>query len=123
MNAEAKRYVPVGLAVEAKLLRMLEDILDPSRNIDQAFRATAVLLEGDVVRIGLLVSDEGEVLVLADAAGKLINYPKSEVIEWRTENLSPMPSNIAEDLPEQDFHDLLAFLLAQRQSDKTSNTP
>ena len=28
---------------------------------------------------------------------------------------SPMPSNLADTLPEEDFYDLLAFLLAQRQ--------
>jgi len=95
--------------------RLLEDTLDPSRNVDQAFRATAILLAGDVVRTGLLQSDEGQTLVLADAAGNLVSYPKDEVVEWRVENMSPMPSNIAEDLPERDFHDLMAFLLAQRQ--------
>ncbi len=102
--------------------RLLEDTLVPSRNVDQAFRATALLLEGDVVRTGLLQDDEGEAFVLADSTGNLIRYPKDEVIDWRTENLSPMPSNIAEDLPEPELYDLLAFLLEQRQPTETPST-
>ena len=99
------------------LERILEDTLDPSRTVDQAFRSTLILLDGGVVISGLLQDDQGEVIVLADAAGNLVSYPKDEIVESRTTNVSPMPSNIAEDLPEQDFHDLLAFLLAQRQTD------
>ena len=57
--------------------RILEDTLDPSRNVDQTFRATLLLLEGEVVRSGLLQSDEGEVYVLVDAAGNRVIYPKS----------------------------------------------
>ena len=103
--------------------RILEDTLDPNRTVDQAFRSTLILLEGGVVISGLLQDDQGEVIVLADAAGNLVSYPKDEIVESRTTNVSPMPSNIAEDLPEQDFHDLLAFLLAQRQTESPKPAP
>ena len=52
------------------LERLLEDTLDPSRNVDQAFRTTILNLKSGQVVSGLLLKEEGEVLVLADAAGK-----------------------------------------------------
>ena len=50
--------------------RLLEDILDPNRNVDQAFRTTQLALKDGQLIAGLLLREEGEVLVLADAQGK-----------------------------------------------------
>ncbi len=50
--------------------RLLEDVLDPNRNVDQNFRMTILnLKDGKVVR-GLLLREEGEVYVMADDKGK-----------------------------------------------------
>ena len=96
------------------LERLIEDVLDPSRIVDQAFRTTVILQEDGVARSGLLVSDEGEILTLVDTQGKPFSIAKSEVKSRDVSNLSPMPSNIAEALPEAEFHDLMAFLLRER---------
>ena len=56
--------------------RLLEDVLDPNRNVDQAFRLTILnLKDGKVVR-GLLLREEGEVLVMADDKGKEVRVPR-----------------------------------------------
>ncbi len=94
--------------------RLLEDILDPSRNVDQAFRQTSLVLTNGQVLSGLLLREEGAVLVLADSQGKEVRVPKSNVEERNLLMLSPMPGNLAEQIPEPDFYNLLAFLLAQR---------
>jgi putative heme-binding domain-containing protein len=94
--------------------RLLEDILDPNRNVDQAFRATTVGLENGQFVTGLLLREEGEVLVMADNLGKEVRIPGEQVAERRVAQLSPMPANFAEQIPEKDFHDLVAYLLEQR---------
>jgi putative heme-binding domain-containing protein len=94
--------------------RLLEDILDPNRNVDQAFRLTTLNLTNGQTVSGLLLREEGEVLVLADAQGKEQRHPKSAVAERLVSQLSPMPANLA-DLPEADFYHLLAYLLAQQK--------
>lgn len=94
--------------------RLLEDILDPNRNVDGAFRATIVVTNGGLTITGLRLRDEGQVLVLVDTQGKEQRIPLSEIEESNISPISPMPSNFAEAVPEADFHHLLAFLLSQR---------
>lgn len=91
--------------------RLLEDVLDPNRNVDQAFRQTSLTLKKGQVLSGLLLKEEGEVLVLADSQGKEVRVEKDEVEERSTSQVSPMPGNFAEQIPEGDFNHLLAYLL------------
>ena len=100
--------------------RLLEDTLDPSRNVDQAFRTTLINTTGGNVISGLLLREEGEVLVLADAQGKEIRLPRGEVEERSLSKLSPMPANVADLIPEGDYYNLLGFLLEQKQKVETA---
>jgi putative heme-binding domain-containing protein len=102
--------------------RLLEDVLDPNSNVDQAFRQTSLTLKKGQVLSGLLLKEEGEVLVLADAQGKEVRVTKDEVEERSTSQVSPMPGNFAEQIPESDFNHLLAYLLTlQSKSDQPGN--
>jgi len=94
--------------------RLMEDILDPNRNVDQAFRTTSLALDDGQVAAGLLLREEGDVLILADAQGKDVRVPKGKVEERTTSQLSPMPANFGDQLPEGDFLNLIAYLLSQR---------
>lgn len=94
--------------------RLLEDVLDPNRNVDQTFRATNLTLKNGQTLTGLVLREEGEVIVLADNQGKEQRVEKSQVAEREVSPLSPMPANWAEQIPEREFQDLLAYLLAQR---------
>ena len=94
--------------------RLLEDVLDPNRNVDQAFRSTRLVLKSGQVVSGLVLREEGEVIVIADAQGKEQQVPKASVDERTVSQLSPMPSNFAEQIGEPELYDLLAYLLAQR---------
>ncbi|MCS7045524.1 MAG: HEAT repeat domain-containing protein [Gemmataceae bacterium] len=94
--------------------RLLEDILDPNRNVDQAFRATTLELTNGQLVTGLLLREEGKVLVLADQQGKEVRVEADRVANRSVGQLSPMPANFAELIPEPEFHHLLAYLLDQR---------
>lgn len=98
--------------------RLLEDILDPSRNVDQAFRSTVLYLKDTRTVSGLLLREEGEVIVMADAQGKEVRVPKGDVEDRKISLLSPMPANLAETIKEEDFYHLLAFLLGQKAKEK-----
>ena len=98
--------------------RLLEDVLDPNRNVDQAFRVTNLGLDDGRVVSGLLLRQDGQVFVLADAQGQEVRIPETSVAERSTAQLSPMPANFGEQVAEADFHDLLAYLLAQRPADR-----
>ncbi len=101
--------------------RLLEDVLDPSRNVDQAFRVTNLALSDGRVITGLLLKEEGAVLVLADAQGKEIRIPTNLVEERATAQISPMPANFVDQITEAQFYDLLAYLLSHKQELKAEN--
>jgi putative heme-binding domain-containing protein len=97
------------------LERLMEDVLDPNRNVDQSFRVTNLALQNGQVVSGLLLREEGEVLIVADSQGKEVRVPRASVEERSTAQLSPMPANMAEQLPEPEFYDLMNYLLEHRE--------
>jgi putative heme-binding domain-containing protein len=96
--------------------RILEDILDPNRNVDQAFRATTIALKSGQVLTGLVLREEGEVVVLADEQGKEIRVTKNSIEERNMSPKSPMPATLVDQIPEADFYHLIAYLLSLRSS-------
>jgi putative heme-binding domain-containing protein len=94
--------------------RLTEDILDPNRNVDRAFRQTVITLKDGEVQTGLFRREEGELLVFADATGKEFPLKASEVAERRESDQSLMPESFGETLTPADFNKLLAYLLTQR---------
>jgi putative heme-binding domain-containing protein len=94
---------------------LLEDILDPNRNVDQAFRSTTIATKEGQVLTGLLLRDEGAVLVLADSQGRDVRVPKGEVAEQTVNPLSPMPANWAEAMTPEELANLLSYLLEQKK--------
>jgi putative heme-binding domain-containing protein len=94
--------------------RLLEDILDPNRNVDQAFRATLIKTTDGRVISGLVLREEGQVLVVAEAADKETRVALKDIEQRVLSQLSPMPTNVTEPLSEADFYDLLKYLLQPR---------
>ncbi len=97
------------------LERILEDLLDPNRNVDNAFRTTTFVKTDGQVIAGLARPKQGNVIVIVDALGKEIRIPGDEVEDSQRSNLSLMPTTLANSLPKQDLHDLVAWLLSNRQ--------
>jgi len=91
--------------------RLLEDILDPNRNVDRAFRTTLLLMNDGDVQSGLYRRDEGEMAIIAQSNGKELSVPRKDIRERRTSETSLMPDNFGEAIPKGDFNDLIAFLL------------
>jgi putative heme-binding domain-containing protein len=98
--------------------RLCEDILDPSRNVDPAFRYSSITLKDGSIIDGLQRREEGAVLIFIDATGKEIPIPKDQIKNRRDTNLSLMPSNFGEIIAEKDFNDLMAFLLSKNAMKK-----
>ena len=81
-----------GIGVRG-LERLLEDTLDPNRNVDAAFRARILNLADGTTKTGLMLRVEGEVVVLADDMGKEFRVPTKDIETNRETMLSPMPAN------------------------------
>jgi putative heme-binding domain-containing protein len=93
--------------------RLLEDILDPNRNVDPTFRSTRISLKSGQDLQGLVLREEGEVVVLSDNLGKEVRVEKKNIEEKVTTPLSAMPANWADLIPAEELNHLLAHLLRQ----------
>jgi putative heme-binding domain-containing protein len=90
--------------------RIMEDIIDPNRNVDGAFRSTLFELKDGEVASGLFRRDEGELLIYADTAGKEHSLARKDIKERRQSELSLMPEGLIEAMTPAEFNDLIAFL-------------
>ncbi len=93
--------------------RLMEDILDPNRNVDRAFWSTLLIMEDGDVQSGLYRRDEGEMVIMAQSNGKEISVPRKDIRERRTSQTSLMPDNFNDAIPKEDFNNLIAFLLTK----------
>ncbi len=95
------------------LERLLEDILDPNRNVDKAFRTTVFVLKDGETASGLMRREEGGAFIYALANGQEARVPKADVKDRRETETSLMPANFIEALSPAELNDLLAFLLGK----------
>ena len=94
--------------------RLTEDILDPNRNVDAHFFLTTLTLKNGTSTAGFVRGESGEVILLVDAMGKEYRIEKSSISASDTLPRSLMPSSFEHLLKEDEFHDLLGWLLSKR---------
>ncbi|QIF04833.1 hypothetical protein G5S37_26060 [Roseimicrobium sp. ORNL1] len=94
--------------------RLLEDLLDPNRAVDPAFRLHFVKQKNGNLMTGLFRREQDGVQYYADAAGQEHAISKAEITEDQVSEFSLMPAGFGELIPEKDLHDLLAYLLARK---------
>lgn len=98
--------------------RLAEDILLPNRNVDAAFRASLIGTDDGRVFNGFVKKTNDETashLTLVDTTGKEILIAKSEIENQKETRSSPMPNNFGETLSNDDFRDLIGFLMSSRK--------
>jgi putative heme-binding domain-containing protein len=97
------------------LERIIEDLLDPSRNVDIAFQTSIYILDSGRIITGLHRRKEGQTLVVVNQKGEEIRIQEDEIDKQMKSKISIMPENIASELSPQDFYDLAAYLNSQRK--------
>ncbi len=103
--------------------RLCEDILDPNRNVDSHFFLHLFKLRDGTTLGGFVRGEAGQVLLIADANGQEQRVAMSDIVEDNITPMSLMSPVFAQTIPENDFHDLLAFLLSNRQDSGGANQP
>jgi putative membrane-bound dehydrogenase-like protein len=98
-----------GMAVHPKE-HLLTDILDPSRSVENNFRAYTVVTKSGRVFTGLLASESRTAIELFDAEAKKQTILRSEIEQLVATNKSLMPDGFEKQLTRQQLTDLLEFL-------------
>ena len=96
--------------------RLLEDIIHPNRNVDPNFRTTIVETSSGQILAGLVLREEGQVLLMIDSKGEEQRIALDEIEQRTISPLSPMPANVPALMTAEELSDLVGFLLSQRPS-------
>ncbi|MEX1239415.1 MAG: PVC-type heme-binding CxxCH protein [Cyclobacteriaceae bacterium] len=91
---------------------LAEKILDPNRNVSEAFRNYTITLKDGKVMSGLFRREEGAVIVLADVSGKEFSVPKNDIAEQKASKYTLMPDHFGDVLSQEEFNSLLQYLLS-----------
>jgi putative heme-binding domain-containing protein len=90
--------------------QLLDQILDPSKEVDPRFSNWLVETASGRIHSGLKVAENDREIVLKDATGKLAHIPVDDVDVVETMPKSLMPEQLLQALTAQQAADLLSFL-------------
>jgi putative heme-binding domain-containing protein len=89
-------------------------ILDPNRNISEAFRTYNITLKDGKTLSGLYRREEGELLVLANVGGQEFTVAKADIKEKSASPYTLMPDHFGNTIKKEDFDALLVYLLNEK---------
>jgi putative heme-binding domain-containing protein len=91
--------------------RLIESILDPSKEIAPAFVTWNITTRDGKVHTGVVVEETWDSkIVLADAQGKLETLVRQDIEERTASKKSLMPDSLPDQMTPQEFRDLIAYL-------------
>ena len=93
--------------------RLMEDVLDPNRNVDAHFQLHIIKLIDNSVLNGFVRGEVGQVSIVVDAAGQEHRISKDDIAEDKTTPYSLMPPVFGQTIPEGEFYNLMSFLLTR----------
>ncbi|HEY3787440.1 MAG TPA: PVC-type heme-binding CxxCH protein [Urbifossiella sp.] len=97
--------------------KLLESIVNPSKEIKEGFLAYRVATVDGQVQVGLKISETPKEVVLRDANGRDVRFAKADIETIVPSKLSLMPDNVVSQLSYDQFIDLLAFLKSRAQQE------
>lgn len=98
----------IGMKYDAA--RILDNVLNPSREIDPKFVVHLAVMADGRLESGLLVEQSDATVVLKDKKGELVRLPAGEIDELARQQQSMMPDLLLRDMTAEQVADLLAYL-------------
>jgi putative heme-binding domain-containing protein len=105
-----------GLGSRFPRIHVIESILEPSRTIAPSFGTTIVVLSDGTTFSGVKIAETESSMTLADNQGRKRDFPKADIEIARPSPTSTMPEGLEKRITEEEFVDLIAYLLSQKGS-------
>ncbi|MBI4664326.1 MAG: c-type cytochrome [Verrucomicrobia bacterium] len=105
-----------GIGSRFSRIHIIESILEPSRSIAPSFQTAEFILDDGREFSGILLAEKDGRLTLADSQGQKHVVARSAVRVQRTQSLSAMPEGLERGWTTEEFIDLVAFLVSQKQA-------
>ena len=90
--------------------QILQNLLEPSKVIDEKYKTWLVATTEGRVHTGILVEKTPEKVVLRDAQNQLITVSADRIDALNAQNVSLMPTMLLRDLTLQQARDLIEYL-------------
>ncbi|MBP63688.1 MAG: hypothetical protein CMJ62_19360 [Planctomycetaceae bacterium] len=104
-----------GIGSRFSRIHLIESILEPSRTVAPSYETVNVVLMNGRLVSGVKIKDDKEVVTIGDNQGKIHEILKVDIEEMLVQPRSTMPDGLEERLTDQEFLDLLAYLLSQKK--------
>jgi putative heme-binding domain-containing protein len=102
------------LAAKCGREKILESILEPSKDIDPKYVSYVVQTDQGAIYSGLLIEKTDDALVIKDAQKSQIRLRTSSIKQMVAQKTSVMPEFLLQSLTAQEASDLLEFLASQK---------
>lgn len=105
-----------GLGNRFSRIYIIESILEPGRTVSPSFETTAVLLKKGTTVSGIKVAESTASITLVDSETKKHVIARSAIEEVKKQLGSSMPDGLEKRLTEEEFVDLIAFLMSRNET-------
>lgn len=100
-----------GLGSRFSKIYIVESVLEPSRTIAPSYETHVVTLNNGKQVIGVKIAETGTSIDMADEQGKKYTIARSDIDEITKRPVSTMPEGLDKRLTEDEFVDLISFLV------------
>ncbi|MBS0266861.1 MAG: HEAT repeat domain-containing protein [Planctomycetes bacterium] len=100
----------LGVVINKTPQYLLQEILDPNRNVDSRFVTYVAVTKDGRTHTGLLAAESTGSITLKSQEAKQETILRSEIEELQSTGLSLMPVGLEKDLSKQNLADVLAYL-------------
>lgn len=105
-----------GVGKRFARIYLIESLLQPSRTIAPSYETLQVELKDGRILTGVRMAETADQLTLGDAKGDKHLLPRSKIDTVRPVAISTMPEGLERTLSADDFVDLIAFLVSQKET-------
>lgn len=103
-----------GVGDRFSRIHLIESILEPSRTIAPSFGAWVITLKNGKTLSGVKVAENEATLTIADNQGQKHTVASKDIDEIAPSPISIMPDGLVERWTQDEFVDLIAFLVSQK---------
>ena len=104
-----------GLGGRFARITIIESILEPSRSVAPGYESVTLALADGRLLSGVPADETDRTLTLADREGRRHEIPKADIEARARPEQSTMPDGLEKRFSEEEFVDLIAFLVSQKE--------
>ena len=105
-----------GVGSRFSRIYLVESILEPSRVVSPSFESTLAALSDGRIVSGIKIAEDESSITLVDNQAKKHALARSDIEALKKDTTSAMPEGLEKRLTEDEFVDLVSFLMSLKES-------